>query len=550
MSPSIKNEITFTGTREGLRETLMLVSHGLDLHWESTPAGMVATPLFEDFGDGRSIPPLGRPALLYRSLNPPSPVRYTGLAAEGWTAPAVHSQAGSRAALCCVHRSKLWASVETAAGAPEVYELTLTSLSYGQALQGMCRELSRRLPNVAIALSYARDEHDAGFASAAYIHGDVVATCTYNDILESEGRAPVDLPIAEARQLAKHQTEDELLLRFQTVHRQHDMWSPITVAAYKGGIKGVEWAVRGHRQAWSKRAALITDLAAARRAGRASWLDACLHSNDLFETLADTSQFRRHPDSGNALRFADSTEGGLFSVSQERCLQMLEACAASAADRELSSVLVTVLSDPSTRMLGGIHPVALLADASKHCQGGNLFGEGLGRILSNMRSQMPKLADAAVVGVEFLCAPQALGSARISRTVRGSTSIGPALNPSYNFDVGADRLLMSLLHCGLQGGPMGYGLALAAGLDEEFLFRSLAAVCPRDALSAYVATHGTVESMSKPMISAFRSLAREEDLKLFDALQAESAMRGVIAAARSSAQHEVAPSKRRPTKGL
>lgn len=541
MQPSIKNEVTFIGTREGLREVLMLLSHGLDFHWELTEAGMVATTLYSGDDERNSTPPLGRPQLLYRSLNKPSPLRYLGLGAKGWSAPAVFIQSGSQVRLRNVRMSEIGRSTD---GQP-AYELSLECLSYERALQSLCRELSRKLPNIAVSLSFAISSSDPSFASAAFVQGDCVSSRTYSDVLEASGMNRGDLPLEEAIGLAKAGVEDELHLRFDTVLRRRETWSPLAVAALKGGIKGVEAALRSYPQAWAKRGQLMTELAAARVAGRASWLDACIYSNDRVDNLIEAARA-----DVAATTKAGETEDLPFSVSQERCLQLLEACTASATDRELSSVLVTLLSDPGTRLMSGIHPVALLTDASKRCQGENVIGEGLGRILTNLRPQLPKLHDAPLVGVEFLHTPGDPTCSEEPRLVRRTGAIGPTLNPTYSFDVDADRLLVSLLHCGLQGGPMGYGLALAAGLNEEFLFRSLVTICPRDALSAYVASHGTVQGISEPMVTAFRSLAKPQDIQLLEALQAETAMRGVIAAARTSAQVAPLQVTRRPEKGL
>lgn len=582
MANIVWNSLSFYGTREALREAMVLLSQALSFEFTPTNAGMVCRPLHDHtrVAGGRPVPPLSRLENLEPAVIMPAPLRYRGFGHDGWRAPRFVERCGYDFSLRAADIPEaLIEPVDEAAGAEPVIELALSCNSRSAPPRHVLQALSRRLPGIVIQCQYEEHSNDL-FGAIAYIGGNVIAShdVELSITRESLGLDPdddsdeADSSVHEAHvtqgnlEIAERVTalaQDAALTRCRKVR----VWSPLTQAACDDGVAGLQRLLRTRLDFPDKLAVLMQELSASRHAGCASWLDACLYGNeDLEELFGDALGEPGEQHSREQRRPA-------FSLSVEKSLDLLAACTGDAEDRMFASAMVAVLSDPATRLMSGIHPIAILTDACKEAHF-MAEGEGLRRIVGQLRVQLPVMPEAPMVGIDFLQhqsgarqdemrnlmlgtlleqgMPQHLRAVKVlAGAGAASHEHGPSLNPHYHFDADSDALLRSLLHCGLQGGQCGFELALAAGFDEAFLFRSLAHICPKEALATFVATKGDVRLISEPQLSALTAACErfndQETLAVYSALKSEADMRGVIRSrlTDNSADSPSAPRRRR-----
>ena len=572
MSNSCSNTITLYGTREALAEIMMMISELPEFSYGRAQDGSAfVSPLCNtEATTAERIPPGYRRDVLVPELYIPNPLRYEGGGPEGWSAPLQVAHYGFDLCLTGAEiPDKMIDAFDADAGELPVLKLGLRCDTKWSPPIGVLRAMSARHPSVVVECRY--EELGNGVLGAIALRaGAIVAQhdCTNNVTRADCG---LDEDSDDESMDDSEVASEKMSMRFQELgHREMDSnvsevamdqaltkldrmerWSGLTRAAYESGVAGLtialNLAARG-APGLNLAAQLATDIAESRRRGGPSWIDACLHRCEEFEAFATLAM----ATPGDEVEETDPIP--LSGPGTARALELLELCA---LDTPLAAALVLVLSEPSARLMSSLHPVCVLVDAAKEHGDGPVHA-GLTRIVDAMKQALAPIEEAGLVGREFLVhktadsegmdfAASLVINALLENGAEGLATIkktfgvgalherGPKMNPTFRYDPVADALLLSLMHCGLQGTVMGTELALHAGFDPELLFHSQARIHPRSALLTFAAIRGDVGHLTPTMASRLLEccgvLKDTETVRVYLALKAECDMRGAIAAA-------------------
>lgn len=592
MANTCSTVVMMYGTREALTSALLLLSQGLDHEFGELPEGAYVKALFDSDElppttaglPSMAPPPLHRPRYLVPNLLVPAPLRFQGDGPTGWWAPRVNASWAFRvSALSARQLPAMLEPGDGEDGRSPVMQLTLRMSSKWSPPLDLLKACSTRVPGVVLECRYDEAGNDI-LGAVAYHRGAKLAQldCPNTVTREECGLAEdddsdeasdavyqkhLDISDEQMRDQVKQPAQHAALTRLPRTRS----WAELTSQAHNQGVQGIEAALADLPSANGKAVALATDIADARRQGGPSWMDACLFASAEVEALFERAQLAAESDSESDGDTVLSEQSPVFftTANPQRALDLLRVCA---TESTLSDALVHVLSEPGARLMSRLHPVCILADAAKEYASGEVH-EGVRRLTDAMRAKLQPLPEASLVGREFLACNESdsgsqdainnlvahmlltSGDEGVERAGKlfgpaVTTPRGPRLNPNYTFSAEADALLRSLLHCGLQGSVPGAQLALQAGFDEEFLFRSLAHVHPAGAMRAFVAIKGGAGALTPTMQACLlRECEAHKDQRTAAQFQAQltaERMSDIIRDRLSSTAETVEPPRRHP----
>lgn len=516
----------------------------------------------------------------------PVPLRYRGFHRTGWHAP--HKQEHY-----LFDVSIRGAQVLPPVGGEQMFRLMLTCSTQDSPPRSMLQDLSARHPAVVVTCRY-EELANGYFGGVAYHDGELlgqVSECPATEpgedddgsdpngeyAGEEDPQAAYEERLEAARQafrVALDLAARKAVPKTITATRRA-RWSTLASAAAVRGVSGFLEELRQVGGPGQQARALGQDLKAAARRGGLSWLDACMTwPGGMTEELDYV--LLQHEEGAPGLTTAEIEDrnynADARALSRPRMLSLLRACAPQPVEQTQALVLVELLSNPETRLMSGAHPIAFLCDAAKDCHGVQAQA-GLARLIARMSRRLPVMAEAPLLGMGFLRSDAGshaedladffastiagheveddLKHALLSNPLLESASRdarGPRLNPQYRFDPRADALLRSVLHAGIMGGKLGYELARAAGIQEDFLFACVAALAPREALQTVSSFNKDLRFLSEPATHSFRLACDQFGLNDvaagFDALCREARMRELVANATDDASAP-APARQR-----
>lgn len=574
MSNLCSNRIRLLGSRPALLDALALLSQGDDLHFVEVARGSNRYAVVLDCYDENAMgqtPVAGRfirhDTLLARLLVD-APVRYRGFGSDGWQAPQMLEKQGFDLDI----RSAMVPDELIEAGDSEaLMVLSLSCDTKNSPCTALLRALSRRLPWLVVEVDY-QEVGNGVHGAAAWQAGQEIAAVTVDQVLRSDvaERLGVDAD-ADDFDLDEHvqQAQDDAMAEAlrdkvscvsyeHAVARAHPYpaWDAVTEAAAREGIAGVLELASDSQDSGDL---LAASLSAARHAGRCSWLDFAVWSQPHVEELLD----RALASPGE--KSEDDRGLSPFGLDADRTCDILRACAEGGERPELAAALIDILASSDTRLASGEHPIGLLVEAGRMSMDSDVIG-GLDRVVAAFVAGLPPLPEAPLVGREFLVHEsedrqqgllnlvvheliESQADAELVKRIGSVKPYGPSLNPGYRFDVAADRLLRSVLHAGLQVTPQGLRVALAAGIDKEFLLRSCLWASPMAALQAFESLQGGFETLSLVSMSYLHLVCtiRQSDdaLSYYQAKMREHDLRSAIDSALAEPAARPRPRSRR-----
>jgi len=558
------NNISIYGTRERLAEVVMMLIAPPEISFGRFKDGSCfASQLTDNRDAGHPVAPLYRRDCLVPDFFVPRPLRYEGSGPDGWSAPVRLEHYGFNLEMFGVRN--LESGINNDPAKP-LMELVLKCSSKWSAPLSVFRELSKLFPDIVLECRFEERGNDI-LGSRAFQGGIFIAKhdcvnkvtradCGLAELEDEDDADDDDLGVLsdqfvsngniEMDEIVSQCARDTILNQSPRTHH----WSDLTKLSYESGVPGLLVALNNmHCEADALSNALETDISVAQQYHGASWLDSCLLRSDEFDAAVDESL-----EAGDD---NDLDTGYTFTrLSIGRAMELLVACADNSP---LADALVTILSRPTTRLMCGYHPISILIDAAKAFTQG-AAQEGLSRIVGAMKLNLHPIKEAGLVGNAFLnhkSEPDASSPDKHMAEIATSLIVdglldqgeiglkvitdtfgshileerGPKLNPGYLFDWNSDKLLRSLLHCGIQGTVLGTELALHAGFDEEFLFQSQAQTCPRAALDTFNAIKGRgmlTQTMNSRLIEMCTDLNDIDTASVYAAQKVEFAMQATL----------------------
>lgn len=600
MANMADNSIQVFGGRRAIAEFILLLQEQLlmeftDIHLQGEssvhvglPMGLLDGPLLNTQGAfDRRPAPLQRDVMLAPDSYLPEPLRYSGGHESHWAMPyrtGLYGFGPHHAGLC---------ELGPGADGKAVFCLSFHLSSKWSPLTALLAELSRRVPGAIIVNQYEQSG-DGILGGSAYLDGKRIAHYDHDnapaadepagDSEEDDSEDETDDDDGESRSTRVGKAEIQARVTspaekaaLASVGDSLRTWSHLAASAYCGGLEGLRAALDADITECGYAAALDEDLARAMRCGGMSWLDGLIYGSSTAHQVVKAVSDEVAPS-------AESFPGNfnLLSAEPDGAQAVLREIASGSA---LGRVLLEVVSARKTRLMSGIHPVAILAEAAKQFATGELH-DGFKLVAEAMKSKLGPLPDAVLLGREWLRTGNGKEEPHVAmlRLVASShlsgintaneltellvtedpkvgklialslgctmaqlldsleagklpPSIGQRLNPDYVFDLESDALVRSLWHVAMQGTVPATELALKAGFDPLFVFRSQLAQCPRGAMEVFTAVFGPdklPDGIEQDLVGFCEKVGDAETVARFNSMKTESLMRVALDAARST----------------